>query len=94
MMINLLIAMMSNTYDVTQELEREPLRQVNQLFILKLKSNRVILNDKQWARQVLIIEQNIAVKERLKQQKKYAHVLLNGDKTFMVRWKQTVNLTN
>jgi len=50
MMINLLIAMMSNTYDVTQELEREPLRQ--------------------WARQVLIIEQNIAVKERLKQQKK------------------------
>lgn len=50
--------------------------------------------DKQWARQVLIIEQNIAVKERLKQQKKYAHVLLNGDKTFMVRWKQTVNITN
>ena len=76
MMINLLIAMMSNTYDVTQELEREPLRQVNYLFshILKLKSNRLILMDKQWARQFLIIEQNIALKERLKQQKKYAHV--------------------
>jgi hypothetical protein len=32
MLINLLIAMMCHTYDVTHELEREPYRQVNFLF--------------------------------------------------------------
>lgn len=29
MMLNLLIAMMAHTYDVTHELEREPMRQAN-----------------------------------------------------------------
>jgi hypothetical protein len=40
---------------------------------------------------VLLIEQNIPLKNRLKEQKKYAHSLLTGEKTFMVRYKQTVN---
>ena len=45
MLINLLIAMMSHTYDVTQELAREPLRQVifqkhlNKISIINLKNN-------------------------------------------------------
>jgi hypothetical protein len=38
---------------------------------------------------VLTIEQNVRVNERLKQQKKYANVLNNGEKVFIVRWKQT-----
>ena len=42
----------------------------------------------QWAKQVLTIEQNVRVKERLKQQKKYANILNNGEKVFIVRWKQ------
>ncbi len=55
LLINLLIAMMSNTYDRTTELDREWLRQ--------------------WALQVLVIEQNTGEKERLKQQKKYVTML-------------------
>ena len=45
----------------------------------------------QWSKQVLTIEQNVSVKERLKQQTKYACVLSNGEKAFLVRWKLTVN---
>jgi len=92
MMLNLLIAMMSHTYDVTQELVREPLRQVIEktLKILINKTNFKELPMVKWARQVLIIEQNIPLKERIIQQKKYAHVLPSGEKTFMVRWIQTV----
>ena len=46
--------------------------------------------------QVLTIEQNISIGERLKQQKKYASLLSskecpNGRKVFMVRWKQLVS---
>ena len=44
-----------------------------------------------WAKQVLTIEQNVTIKERLKQQKKYANTLSSGEKAFIVRWKLTVN---
>jgi len=75
LLINLLIAMMSNTYDRTTELDREWLRQ--------------------WALQVLVIEQNTGEKERLKQQKKYVTILAEknsetGKRFFMVRWKQSL----
>jgi hypothetical protein len=36
MMLNLLIAMMAHTYDVTHELEREPFRQVNKHYLTYL----------------------------------------------------------
>ncbi len=46
--------------------------------------------------QVLTIEQNVGIKERLKQQKKYASIITsknkpNGVKVYMVRWKQSVS---
>ena len=44
----------------------------------------------QWAKQVLCIEQNVPVKERLKSQGKYASTLEDGKKVFIVRWKITV----
>lgn len=74
LLINLLIAMMSNTYDRTTELDREWLRQ--------------------WAMQVLTIEQNVGIKYRLKAQKKYATIIAeknseSGRKVFMARWRQT-----
>lgn len=77
LLINLLIAMMSDTYVITTELDREWLRQ--------------------WALQVLTIEQNSGEKERLKQQKKYVTILSEknsetGKRFFMVRWKQSVSL--
>jgi hypothetical protein len=43
-----------------------------------------------FSKQILTIEQNIPIKERLEQQKKYANVLNDGEKVFIVRWKQTV----
>ncbi|CAF0929774.1 unnamed protein product [Brachionus calyciflorus] len=46
---------------------------------------------RQWAKQVLTIEQNVTIKERLKQQKKYANTLSSGEKAFIVRWKLTKN---
>ncbi len=47
--------------------------------------------------QVLTIEQNVGLKERLKQQKKYATIIPSksnpkGVKVFMVRWKQSVRI--
>ncbi len=33
----------------------------------------------------------MSIKERLKQQKKYAHFVEKDKKAFIVRWKQTVN---
>ncbi|CAF0929792.1 unnamed protein product [Brachionus calyciflorus] len=47
------------------------------------------VNKIEWAKQVLTIEQNVSLKQRLKQQKKYANTLNNGEKAFIVRWKQT-----
>ena len=47
---------------------------------------------KKWAKQVLTLEQNLTRKERLKQQKKYATVRKDGQKVFLVKWKQTVEL--
>ena len=43
-----------------------------------------------WAKMVLNIEQSVGINERIKQKKKYSHSLLNGEKAFVVRWKQTV----
>lgn len=56
--------------------------------IVLLNSSKLI--SFKWAKQVLTIEQNVQIKERLKQQKKYASTLRNGEKAFIVRWKQTV----
>lgn len=70
-LVNLLIAMMANTYVKVTQLKREWLRQ--------------------WAKQVLTIEQNLTRKERLKQQKKYATELSSGQRVFMVFWKQNVS---
>jgi len=38
---------------------------------------------------VLNIEQSVGINERIKQKKKYSHSLLNSEKAFVVRWKQT-----
>lgn len=46
---------------------------------------------KKWSRQVLIIEQNVSIKERLKQQAIYASILTNKEKAFLVKWKLTVS---
>ena len=46
---------------------------------------------RQWAKQVLIFEQNIALSKRLKEQNKYAFVAPDGEKLFMVRQRQSVS---
>jgi hypothetical protein len=58
---------------------------VNLIFIKKL-----LIKLTKWAKQVLCIEQNVPIKERLKHQAKYASILDNGKKAFIVRWKITV----
>jgi hypothetical protein len=40
----------------------------------------------------MTIEQNLTIKERLKQQKKYSYTSNDGKNYFIVRWKQTVNI--
>ena len=54
----------------------------------------LFLCSSKWALQVLTIEQNVGVKERLKQQKKYMTIISeknseSGTKVFMVRWRQS-----
>lgn len=39
---------------------------------------------------VLSIEQIVDTKEKIKQQNIYAHLLNNGEKALIVRWKQNV----
>lgn len=102
LLINLLIAMMSNTYDRTTELTREWLRQVNIILTCLPVSLDCFVNDNffeffQWALQVLTIEQNVGSKERLKQQKQYMTMIAEknsemGGKYFMVRWRQSVSI--
>lgn len=35
----------------------------------------------------------MTIRERLKQRKKYANTLSNGENAFIVRWKQNVGMT-
>lgn len=42
---------------------------------------------------VLSIEQNLSNDERIKQQKKYVHLMNNNEKALIVRWKQNVMIT-
>ena len=44
---------------------------------------------RQWAKMALALEQSLNKKERLKQQNRYSHLLNNGEKAFIVKWKQT-----
>ena len=41
---------------------------------------------------VLSIEQNLSNDERIKQQKKYVHLMNNNEKALIVRWKQNVTI--
>ena len=59
-------------------------------FYLIIKLIYQLFYYKKWSKQVLTIEQNVRTRERLKQQKKYASTLSNGEKALVVRWKQTV----
>ena len=62
----------------------------NLYFYLIFKLIYQLFYYKKWSKQVLTIEQNVRTDERLKQQKKYASTLNNGEKALVVRWKQTV----
>ena len=43
-----------------------------------------------WAQLVLSTEQIIDAKEKKKQQKKYTHLMNNGEKALIVKWKKEV----
>lgn len=87
-LVNMLIASMAHTYDSTNLIKREWIRQVFNEFYFFRKSVKYMFNVK-WAKMVLSIEQNITEKEKLRQQLKYTQIN-NGHKTFIVRWKQNV----
>lgn len=48
---------------------------------------------RQWGRQVLVVEQNVNTKERLKQQQKYTHKLKTGERALIVQWQQKVKFS-
>ncbi|RNA19971.1 transient receptor potential cation channel subfamily V member 5-like [Brachionus plicatilis] len=68
LLVNMLIAMMDHTQEITNGRKTEWIRQ--------------------WGRQILVVEQNINPKERLKQQVKYTNSLKSGEKGLIVKWKQ------
>ncbi len=59
-------------------------------FILTVLS--ILIFFKKWARQVLTIELNVSLKQRLKQKKQYEKETENGEKILVVRWIKDVNL--
>lgn len=68
LLVNMLIAMMDHTQEITNGRKTEWIRQ--------------------WGRQILVVEQNINPKERLKQQVKYTNSMKSGEKGLIVKWKQ------
>lgn len=68
LLMNMLIAMMDHTQEITNDRKTEWIRQ--------------------WGRQILVVEQNINPKERLKQQIKYTNSMKSGEKGLIVKWKQ------
>lgn len=68
LLVNMLIAMMDHTQEITNDRKTEWIRQ--------------------WGRQILVVEQNINPKERLKQQIKYTNSMKSGEKGLIVKWKQ------
>ena len=44
---------------------------------------------RQWAKMVLSLEQTLTKKEKIKQQNAYSHMLNNGEKALIVKWKNT-----
>jgi len=72
LLVNMLIAMMANTYISATEKRLEWVRQ--------------------WAKMILTIEQNINVKTRLREQKKYTNLMISGERDLVVKWKMKVVL--
>jgi hypothetical protein len=89
LLINVLIAMMGNTYAEVNETKNEWLRQVCVDNGIYFKSFLFIFF--QWAKVLLALEQSVNPKERLKYQKRYTHLLNNGERALVVRWKQSVS---
>ena len=90
LLLNTLIAMMGNTYAKVNETKNEWLRQVYYLeLFFFLIFNLFLLF--QWAKVLLALEQSVNPYERLKYQKRYTHLLNNGERALAVRWKQSVS---
>ena len=92
MLINLLIAMMGDTYTRIAEIKNEWIRQV------KIDGKNILsnsFNDKkinfQWARMVLIVERGIPPKERLRQQDLYAERMSTGVKALTLKQSMSVS---
>ena len=48
---------------------------------------------RQWAKMILSIEQNVNIKQRIKEQKKYSYLMASGQRDLIVKWKMNVSLT-
>ena len=95
MLVNLLIAMMGDTYTRIAEIKNEWMRQVKLdifMFMKKYFYKKILF---QWARMVLIIERGITPKERLRQQDIYAERMSTGEKALTLKQTMSVcdNLT-
>lgn len=71
LLLNLLIAMMGDTYAKIAEIKNEWMRQVSQSCLSIYTFTHVVI---QWARTVLIVERGIPPAERLRQQDLYRSV--------------------
>lgn len=92
LLVNMLIAMMGNTYQKIAETRNEWQRQVNFWHLFTKSIPFIQFMTLQWARIVLVVERGVSPKERLKQLMVYSQPMSDGRRALVLRLNQSVRL--
>lgn len=95
LLVNMLIAMMGNTYQKIAETRNESQRQVRIQIMLSFHKYRIIKISRfcfQWARIVLVVERGVHPTELLKQLMIYSQPMSDGRRALVLRLNQTVSI--
>lgn len=95
LLVNMLIAMMGNTYQKIAETRNEWQRQVYFFFLSLIfpfhwSFHVIIILILQWARIVLVVERGVSPNERLKKLMDYSQPMSDGRRALVLRLNQSV----